>query len=590
MGKQIPSSLPDEGKIEDLLTKVRPVPSERFHQKTEQAAWRTEEQQPAGRNNLRRNLAFAILTLGALIVFLVSPQGRAWAQEVMRFFRRISSITVQLQDQQLRQIDEMSDPYDLPLVRVFIPPVSPEMKAIRGCETPQKSQSYHCQVALAEAELGYDLKALPEKPKDWAFQSLSFDRGSQSAVMSYQSDVRRISGISYSSLVLMQGMGKFPNPEADNPWDAVPANKLEPVTVAGYQGAYVKGGFALEPGHVALTWFEDDRQRLAWSEGARWYSLDFRPNPNAAHTMGKDQLIRLAESLVASPIASTEQLDPAYLTSISDAEKISGLDLQAPTLLPVNVNFSYARYSSSKQQVHLVYGENEELTIQEWKGNFIKPLGNYEIVHVNGEVAYYDAAEGSESHLFLWWHKDRLNYQLDYQQSFGWHIDKGKMISIAESMQDVNDFRKGIGGEYEQIALYEQALGINVREFSEVPAGWVFAGLRTDLYAQCIDLIYTATAGQGTLFIDQCKTDKHADASTIPLGSMEQVRVGKAKAQYVAGGFVVADNGKQVWDSTSLQKQLYWQEDRLWMRVVVYGDAALSSSKDDLISYAESLK
>lgn len=341
---------------------------------------------------------------------------------------------------------------------------------------------------------------------------------------------------------------------------------------------------------LRLTWFEDDRQRLVWSEGARWYLIDFHPNPNVAGTMGKDQLIYLAESLVASPIVSTEPLNPAYLTSISDAEKISGLDLKAPSLLPMNIDFSFARYSSPKQEVQLVYGQNEEMTTQEWKGAFHRPAGGYEIVYVNGEVAYYDPPAGPESHLILLWQKDELNYQMDYSQAFGWHIDKGKMISIAESMQDVDDFQKKTGGNYEQIALYEQALGINARKFSEAPAGWVFANLLGNVYAQCIDLTYTATTGQGTLFIDQCKTDKPFDLTSIPSQSIEQVRVRNTNGQYVPGGFVIADNGKQVWDSTLLQKQLYWQERGLWMRVAVYGDAALLSGREDLISYAESLK
>jgi hypothetical protein len=475
-------------------------------------------------------------------------------------------------------------------VPVFIPPVSSEMKSLSGCETPQKSQSYDCQVASAESKLGFDLKELPETPKDWEFQSLSFDGSSQYAARNYRLDIRHISGVSYSTLSIIQGLGKFSNLYGNNPWDAVPADKVQAVSIAGHPGEYVKGGFALQPGHDTLTWFDDSRQRLAWSEGARWYLIDFRPNPNVAGTMGKDQLIHLAESLVASPIASAEPLNPAYLTSVSDAEKISGLNLKAPSLLPMNINFSHARYSSSTQEVHLVYGENEEMTIQERSGEFRKPAGEYEITRVNGEVAYYKPAEGSDSHLFLLWHKDGLNYQMDYNQAFGWHIDKGKMLSIAESMQDFDDFQKKTGGNYEQIALYEQALGIDARKFSKAPAGWVFSNFLGNVYAQCIDLIYTATTGQGTLLIDQCKTDKPFDLSTVPSQAIEQVRVRNTTGQYVAGGLALADNGKQVWNSTLHQKQLYWQEQGLWMQVAVYGDAALLSDKEALISYAESLR
>lgn len=596
----------DKKNIQSILQDEleREIPSSEIRLwKTVKASLVVREMQQGEKMNINQprrrgsRAALVLLAIAILLAFVfLTPQGRAWAQEVMRFFTRVNSIAVQLSDEQLKQMNDINKPYDLPLVPVFIPTVSPEMAPISGCEIPQKSQSYRCQVALAESKLGFDLKELPEKPNDWEFKSLSFDKDSHYAVMTYELDIRHIGGTSYSSLVFTQGMDSFSNLSnlyGNNPWDAVPADKVEAVSIGAYKGEYVKGGFGLPPGKNTLVWFEADRQRLAWSEGARWYLIDFRPNFNVAGTMGRDQLIHLAESLIASPIATTEPLNPAYLTSISDAEKISGLHLKAPTLLPMNINFSYARYSSIKQQVQLIYGDNEELTIQEWKGdpiNFNKSSGAYEIVHINGEDAYYDPAEGSESHLFLWWHKNGLNYQMDYNQSFGWRIDKDKMISIAESMQDIDDFRKKSGGNYEQVALYAQALGIDAKKFPGAAAGWVFTNFWGDAYTQCINLTYTATAGQDTLFVSQCKTNKRSDVSIFPSESIEQVKVGNVKGWYIVGDFVTTDDGKQVWDPTSPRKQLYWQEDGLWMQIVIYGDAALQADKKDLITYAESLK
>jgi len=543
-------------------------------------------------------LALVSLVIIALLALtFLTPQGRAWAQEVAEFFRRINSIMIQLPAEQLKQMNNESDQsYDLPLVPVFIPTVSPEMAAVPGCETQQKSQSYRCQVALAESKLGFDLKNLPENPNDWEFNSLYFDKDSRFAVITYELDIRHISGTSSSSLMLIQGVGDFSNFAwyKNNPWEAVPADKVEPVSIGDYTGEYVKGRFGLKPGNTVLTWFEEGHeQRLIWSEGARWYLIDFSPNLNVAGTMGKEQLIHLAESLVASPSITTEPLNPAHLTSISDAEKISGLDLKAPTLLPMNIGFSYARSFTDGKQVHLIYGDNEELTIYEREGepiNFNKPSGTYEIVKINGEKAYYDPAEGSESHLFLWWHKDGLNYQMDYNQSFGWHIDKEKMISIAESMQDIDDFRKKSGGNYEQIVLYEQALGFDIKKFPEAPAGWTFTNFWGDLYSQCIGLIYASTTGQGTLFINQCKTDKRADLSIFPSKSIEQVNMRNAKGQYIAGDFVMTNDGKETWDPTSPRKHLYWQEDGLWIQMTVFGEDPVLPNKEDLISYAESLR
>ncbi|HLO16382.1 MAG TPA: hypothetical protein VK206_16235 [Anaerolineales bacterium] len=540
------------------------------------------------RPHRRSRLALVTLMIIALLALvLLTPHGRAWAQEVVQFFKRINSTTVQLSNEETKQINDINEPLDLPLVPVFIPTASPDMAGISGCETPQKAQSYHCQVALAGSKLGFDLKEFPQKPSDWELKSLSFNTDLQMAAMSYELDIRHISGISYSSFEFAQGRGNFSNPYGNNPWDAVPADKVEPVSIGSYQGEYVKGGFGLPSASNTLIWFEDDRQRLVWSEGARWYLFDFRPNLNVRDSMGKDDLIHLAESLVTSPVATTEPLNPAYLVSISDAEKISGLDLKAPTLLPLNINFSYVRYSPSGKQVHLIYGDNEELIIQEQEGEAIRYT--FPVVKVNGEDAYFDTTEGSESHLFLWWHKDGLNYQMDFNQSFGEHIDKEKMISIAESMQDIDDFQKESGGYFEQVALYEQALGMEIKRFSETPAGWIFANFWDDPYTQCITLNYTADTGQGTLSVGQCKTDKRSDVSVFPLKSIEQVQVKDSQAQYIVGDFVTTNDGKQIWDPTAPRKQLYWQEDGLWIQISIYGESGALLDKKDLISIAESL-
>jgi hypothetical protein len=540
--------------------------------------------------------ALVILVIGALLALvLLTPQGRAWAQEVAQFFRRINSMTIELPAEQRKQLNNESLPsYDLPLVPVFIPTTSPEMTTIPVCETPQRSQSYHCQVALAESKLGFALKELPEKPQDWEFQSLSFDPNSRSAVLTYKLDV--MNGTSYSHFMLIQGAGDFSNFAwyRNNPWEAVPTDKVEPVSIGEYQGEYVMGSFSLKPGDTVLTWSEETgRQRLAWSEGERWYLIDFSPNLNLAGTMRKEQLIHLAESLIASPIAPAESLDSAHLTSISDAEKISGLDLKAPTLLPMNMRFMYARSFPGGKQIHLIYGDNEELIVQEWEGKPLKidqPSGVFQIVSINGNDGYFNSVTGSDSHLSLLWYKDGLNYRIDYDQSFGWRIDKEKMILIAESMQDIDDFSRKNRASYEQVALYEQALGMNTKKFLQVPAGWVFTTFWGDAYAQCIDLIYTATVGQDTLFVSQCKTDKRFDLSVFPAKSMEQVNVRNTKGQYIAGDYVMGNDGKATWDPNSPIKQLYWQEDGLWIQMTIYGENAVLSTKEDLISLAESLR
>ena len=554
-------------------------------------------------------IALATVIAIALLTFVfTTPQGRAWAQEVVRFFARVNSTTIQLSDEQLKQLNETNRQYDLPLVPVFIPGVPLEMAATSGCESPQKAQTYHCQVALAESELGFDLKELPEKPDDWEFKSLRANTDLHVAVMSYELDFRELGQTNYngyaytshSTLFFTQGVGEFSKSNwfGNNPWEVVPAEEVEPIFVGAYKGEYVKGDFGLMPGDNVLVWSEADRrQRLAWSEGTRWYLIDLSPNLNIAGTLGKDQLIHLAESLVYSPIERNEPLNPDYLLSISDAEKISGLDLKAPTLLPMDMEFSYARYLPNEQQVQLIYGVNEELMIHEWQEDpvdYKKPLGAYEftceMVNMSGEAAFYCSRENPNHRSFLWWHKKGLNYQMYFDSLTGGRIDRKQMLLIAESMGDIDDFQKYGPRNYEQIAIYAQALGINIKTFPETLVGWVFTNFWSDAYAGCIDLIYAPSTGQSTLSLIQCKTDKGPNTSAFPFWSIKRVKVGNTKGQYITGGFVITDDGKQIWDPTLPPKQLYWQSDGLWMQIALYGDTAFLSGKEDLISYAESLR
>jgi len=543
---------------------------------------------------LRRALLTVLALALAFTVLLITPQGRAWAQEVFQFFKRTNSTTIQLSENELKRMEIADEPYDLPLVPVSIPTLSPEMAVVPGCETPQKSQSYRCQVALAESQLGFDLKELPAKPEDWEFEFLHFDTASKTATLGYAFD---FSYMSYSTLYFTQGLGDFPEFYQNNPWEVVPANKVEIVKVGDYNGEYVKGSFSVPTGSSNLEWSEDHLKRLAWSDGTKWYLIKLWRNLNLLDTMGREQLIELAEGLVDSPLEKAEPLNPDFLYSISDAERVSGFDLKAPTVLPMEMSFSYARYYPDNQEVRLFYGLNNDLVIYQWKGksldfDTLSTTSNpdYEIVEVNGEKAFYGSAKGADTYLFLWWQKDGLYYQMYYYEYIGAKLDKEKMIAIAESMQDIDDFRTKDHKPYEYVSIYEQTLGFDAEEFPTTPTRWSFANVWADPRARCIALVYTSTTEPGSLFISQCRTDKYFDISGFPAKSIERAGIGSNQGQYVVGNFVTGDNGKSIWDPASPLKQLYWQEDGLWIQVSLSGNSTVVYDKEELISMAESLR
>lgn len=591
MNKQNVPALPDEIKIEELLGKIQPVPSERFHQKMKRAAWRVEGRQPVVRKNLRLKITFAMIAFAALTVLFATPQGRAWAQEVFQFFRRVNFTTIPVSEREKEWMNAPVQQYELSLIPVILPTIMPEMTSLAECQAPQNIQSYACQVAYAEAKLRMDLMEFPKTPEGWIFKTLNFDTASKVASFVYTH---------YSEhggeFILRQGEGDFQN----DYWDIVPVDKVETVKVGLFSGEYVLGQFTLREGDSAWMWTtEFEYQRLAWGDGQRWYYMEIMP-PRPDY-IARDQLVELAASLVNAPTEIADPLNPDSLSSIADAEQYSGLDLKAPTLLPWGYDFSYARYFSFNNEVHLHYKLGEDLVVYEWQGkpdNF-EALGkiykDHEIVKINGKPAFYGIPEAvsqyESSYLFLAWQDETLNYRIYFYFDPAWGggmLDKEKMIAIAESMDDINDYRRNDYRPYEYVAVYEKASGFDAKEFPTPPEGWSFTGAGG--FPGCISLSYSATNENGTLTLTQCKTDQTLLPAGIPSRAIEQVKIGESAGQYILGNFDYDNNGMMIWKPNSPSQQVFWQADNLQLNLSVSGDSVVLLDKEDLISYAESLR
>jgi hypothetical protein len=312
--------------------------------------------------------------------------------------------------------------------------------------------------------------------------------------------------------------------------------------------------------------------------------------------MSRTQLIALAESLVDLPNEEIEALDPDALHSISDAKQISGFNLKVPTLLPLDINFEYARYYSDHNELRLFYGINNELVIYVWKDKSLEfdsraTSTPYEIVTINGAPAFYGSVEGTaDGHMFLSWDQDGMLYLLNYAQYYGRTIEKEELIAIAESMQDINDFRKNASKPYEYVAIYEQALGLDVKEFLEAPNLWSYSSVFGDALGRCIGLIYRPITEPGWLFVNQCATDRYFDVSDIPSSQLQNVQIGNSKGIYAVGDFVTGDHGELVWNPDLPIKRLYWHENGLWIEITLFGETAARHDREALISYAESLR
>jgi hypothetical protein len=134
MNKQNIQAPPDENRIEELLGKIQPVPSERFHQQMQEAAWKRDERKSSLKITHVKVSAAVILVI--LVALFVTPQGRAWAQEIVQFFLRVNSTTILLSEEEQKEIIVVTpEGNELPLVKVLPPMLPPEMAEIPECQS-----------------------------------------------------------------------------------------------------------------------------------------------------------------------------------------------------------------------------------------------------------------------------------------------------------------------------------------------------------------------------------------------------------------------------------------------------------------------
>lgn len=164
---------------------------------------------------------------------------------------------------------------------------------------------------------------------------------------------------------------------------------------------------------------------------------------------------------------------------------------------------------------------------------------SYEIVEVGGNNTLYSFSNGINLYWHLWWSQGDMNYQSIYYQylSNDGILTMENLIAIAEIMSDINAVQGNMLKPYDDGAVYEQTLGLDVKEFLTTPAGWSFADVYAAAHPDCIPVIYNMQKEAGILSLHQCSsnTDKMFERYNIPANAIEQVEVGKNKGRYITG-------------------------------------------------------
>lgn len=212
-------------------------------------------------------LAIASLATVALSALaLVTPQGRAVAQEVIQFFNRAESYERPLPPEQISSQEEA------------------QSQATAAPPAPLVS------VAEAEKSAGFEAKELAAVPQGFTFQGAM--AGDRSISIEYQAEGGG------GALVINESLDGFIQSE----WDQAPPEAITQAKVGDLDAEIVQGTYVVYPSETVARWNPDAPiLRLRWVEDGIWFEMAKFGGVEAIAYLDREGLIGLAENMVYTP-------------------------------------------------------------------------------------------------------------------------------------------------------------------------------------------------------------------------------------------------------------------------------------------------
>jgi hypothetical protein len=440
--------------LSDLAENAKPAAQIDLWPGLEKSLIASDGQSKQGKSIMNRTpvlrwTAFAALTvLVAFGIFLITPQGQTFAQELVKYFMTVSQRSLPPVP-----ISIPVPTYTLEAGLVPQPTISTDLQNCGETISPISS-TFICQLQDAQAQLDFVVKSFPARYVQVPFTSMWFDPERHSILMVFRDQ--------QAVYTLAQGLGDFPE---DSPGYAVFQEAVQPVQVGEYQAEYARGAFIFTE-DKGMVWEpgEPDYQ-LRWKENDHWYAFALSAQQFADLEPAELQakMIQIAENLVSLD-QGADQLTAGDQPSIKDS---AGFTIKEPGLLPVGfrqvadgswsnlttalrvgMRYDYmvdgqwvnsltldqmlipADDQTLRREYALLY-QNQTLVNGQWVNT-----NTDEEVQINGVTGYY--LEGGESDTCaLYWRDDEREYLLIYHWTadFGGRLDKETLIAIAESLK-----------------------------------------------------------------------------------------------------------------------------------------------------------
>ena len=257
--------IPDERQIEELLERAAAGTTGRLEKQLASAPWTTRTV-----NRHRSIQATALAVLMVTLFFAATPQGYAFAQDVLQFFTRIES------DSYYEPVSDLTFEETTPFHEQCGIPIHPT-----------------CTVEEIRSMVDFEVKELGTLPGDLYYVGAT--GGPDWVDLHYEYPNRLAGGIG----ILVEATGR---PAPGSLHIVPPSAYVEKVKVGNLPAEYYRG-ILFQDEHGNVTWQPNDPTvTLRWADGGSAYTL-FYFFQNQEDPLTKEELIAVAEAMTLEPVA-----------------------------------------------------------------------------------------------------------------------------------------------------------------------------------------------------------------------------------------------------------------------------------------------
>jgi hypothetical protein len=303
--------------------------------------------------NKPRSKRLVLSTLALIILLtlaLITPQGRAFAQNILQFFVRANGDTLPVPTEPVDWAELTAGVPQLHAASTPRPAVAIFASDCGEFPTPT------CSVEEIREKVDFTVKELSNIPDNMYFMGAT--GGPDSILLKYEFE-NNSGGL---TIFEERWTGK---PEKGT--SEVGASALvEKVQIGNLAGEYFRGSFSMRAGDPETVWDPDfPVETLRWVEGGVSYTLGY--DFTTQMPLGKERLIALAKGMTTEPVANVPlpaattpesnefSLRNVFNLSIPQAEELAGVKLLVPSQLPEFLSFLGAKYEVETKVSRVFY-------------------------------------------------------------------------------------------------------------------------------------------------------------------------------------------------------------------------------------------